>query len=184
LSDEEKELREAIDVALSKTKLSRRDRRTLNHRIHRAVSVDVITTQWVEVFEQYIIEVQARRFESKRKQGLQRVEDGYLRLRAVRLREFVFNSRAFKHTFGGPNATPRNCELLLSLLLSRTEQDPAIGDFLERYEQKRKRLGRRRADLWAYSEVLRTVWPVLRRKLGTLLKFAVAAEWVRRQFHQ
>jgi hypothetical protein len=86
--------------------------------------------------------------------------------------------------FGGPNAAARNCELMLSLLLSKAEQDPAIGDFLERYAQKRKRLGRRRADLWAYSDVLRTIWPVVRRKLGKVVKFLVAADWVRRQFYQ
>lgn len=91
---------------------------------------------------------------------------------------------ALSRTFGGQKAAMRNCELILSLLLNKAEQEPAIGDFLERYEQKCQRLGRRRTDLWAYSEVLRTVWPVLKRKLGTLLKLFIAADWVRRQFHQ
>ena len=73
-----------------------------------------------------------------------------------------------------------NGEFLLSLLLSNHEQEAAIGDFLERYAQKLRRLGKRRADLWAYSDVARTVWPVLRRKLAKMIGIVGAAEWIRR----
>jgi len=75
---------------------------------------------------------------------------------AFGLRAFV---DVFARMFQGTKATPRNCELILSLLLTKTEQEPAIGDFLERYHQKCRRIGRRRADVWAYSDVIRTVWP-------------------------
>ena len=73
-----------------------------------------------------------------------------------------------------------NGELLLSILLNKDEQEAAIGDFLELYAQKLERLGKLRADIWAYSDIARTVWPVLRRKLAEAMGIVGAAEWIRR----
>ena len=177
-------LNEALeDVVTSGSSIQGRARRRFNRLVKHGLSANLLTPRWTREVELYFLELEAARSEAKRK-GTQRVEARYFKLLVSRYRAFLSRRSLFNRTFGGPRATPRNCELLLSLLLSKSEQEPAIGDFLERYEQKRQRLGRRRADLWAYSDVLRTVWPVLRRRLGTFLKFAVAADWVRRQFHQ
>lgn len=73
-----------------------------------------------------------------------------------------------------------NGEFLLSILLNKDEQEAAIGDFLERYAHKLQRLGKLRADLWAYSDVARTVWPVLQRKLAKTVGIVGAADWIRR----
>ena len=193
----ERFLSDILRSILSEKKVARRDPVTRSHRrIRQFLSLDTeavlrrredIERKLTELrlLEQKLLEeqrIEEKRLELERQEKhAQRVNGGYLDRLVLQGRTVFARTLVF---WGGPNATPRNCELLLSLLLSKSEQDPAIGDFLERYDQKRKRLGRRRADLWAYSDVLRTVWPVLKRKLSTLVKFAVAADWVRRQFHQ
>jgi hypothetical protein len=85
-----------------------------------------------------------------------------------------------------PSALPPvNAEFLLHALLSKEEQEAAIGDFLEHYARRLARLGERRARIWAYAEALRTVWPVVKRamaKISGISGTIAAAEWVRRHF--
>lgn len=75
---------------------------------------------------------------------------------------------------------PVNAEFVLHLLLKRSEQDAVIGDILERYIKKHERLGERRANLWFYAEVFRSVWPLLRRAASKVGGVALLGEWFRR----
>jgi hypothetical protein len=78
---------------------------------------------------------------------------------------------------------PVNAEFILHLLLKREEQDAVIGDLLERYVKKHKRLGKRRADIWFYMEVARSLWPLAKRSGAKAIKIAVVGEWIRRMIH-
>jgi hypothetical protein len=55
------------------------------------------------------------------------------------------------------------CQFVFRLLLRDDEQEGAIGDFIERHGSKVARLGKRRAQFWAYGEVIRAVWPAAKR---------------------
>jgi len=75
---------------------------------------------------------------------------------------------------------PKNAELFLYLLLEREDRVWAIGDFVELYSLVLNRLGRSRAKLWAYVEVVRAVWPLARRVIGRATGLIAVTEWVRR----
>lgn len=75
---------------------------------------------------------------------------------------------------------PVNGEFALHLLLSKDEQEAVIGDLIERYGQKCERFGEQRAKLWFYCEVLRSVWPLLRRAIARVGGLVAASEWIRR----
>lgn len=77
---------------------------------------------------------------------------------------------------------PKNAELLLTLLLRRDEQEAAIGCFSEIYAKKVRRLGKRRAAIWAWCDVLRTLWPVIKRTFIRISGLAATVEWLRRHF--
>lgn len=160
-------------------------RRELHRAITRRLSEQLSAEQIYKAVEN-LIETQAQpavvdfNKEVPDKTGFSIVEARLIRVSHL----LLVRCRSLVDGLIGQKAPQRNCEFLLSLLLSKSEQEPAIGDFLERYEAKRKRLGKRRADIWAYSDVLRTIWPVVRRRITKLLKIVVAAEWLRRQFYQ
>ena len=74
----------------------------------------------------------------------------------------------------GNRRPPAKAESLLSLFLSKAEREGAIGDLDEKFQLKVDSLGRARAVRWLYSEVLRSAWPLLRRRASALL-----ARWLR-----
>ena len=80
------------------------------------------------------------------------------------------------------NEPPKNAELLLSLLLRQDEQDSAIGCFSELFAKKVQRLGRKRAVIWAWCDVLRTLCPVIKRNFLRISGLAATVEWLRRHF--
>lgn len=77
---------------------------------------------------------------------------------------------------------PKNAELLLTLFLRRDEQEAAIGCFSEIFAKKVQRLGKRRAVIWAWCDVLRTLWPVIKRMFVRVSGLAATVEWLRRHF--
>ena len=67
------------------------------------------------------------------------------------------------------SAPPAKLELILYLLLPRTDCDALIGDLEQRYRKVNKRLGKRNADIWYTKQVVSSVWPLLRaavRRVG------------------
>jgi len=78
---------------------------------------------------------------------------------------------------------PIRAEFALYLLLNGTERDAAIGDLIERYPKVVKRYGKRKADLWVWSQVIRSIGPVFRRcvTIGGLL---TAAAIIKKVFGQ
>jgi hypothetical protein len=72
---------------------------------------------------------------------------------------------------------PTNAEFILHLLLKKDERDAVIGDLLERYPKKVERFGERRAKLWFWGEVIRSLWPLIKR---ACLKTGLVAlgEWI------
>jgi hypothetical protein len=75
---------------------------------------------------------------------------------------------------------PLNAEFILHLLLNKDEQDAIIGDLIERYGSKARRMGVRRANLWFYMEIARTTWPLLKRIAVRASGLIALGEWVRR----
>lgn len=75
---------------------------------------------------------------------------------------------------------PVNAEFILHLLLRRDEQDAVIGDLLERYPKKCERLGERRAQFWFYGEIVRSIWPLIKRAFAKITGLVVLGEWIRR----
>ena len=75
---------------------------------------------------------------------------------------------------------PVNAEFFLHLLLKEEEQEAFIGCLVERYVRKVGRLGKRRADVWFYAEVARSIWPLARRFASKAIRLAVLGEWIRR----
>jgi hypothetical protein len=74
---------------------------------------------------------------------------------------------------------PKNAELFLSSLLRGDERDAAVGDLVERYQKIYQRLGKLRADLWFWGEVLWSLGPLLKRLIvsGGLV---VLAQWLKK----
>jgi hypothetical protein len=63
--------------------------------------------------------------------------------------------------------------------LNDDEAEAVSGDLQVRYSKKVERLGKRRAYSWFWSQVLRSVWPLLKR-FFTVGGFLAAAEFIRR----
>ena len=63
---------------------------------------------------------------------------------------------------------PAKAELLLSFFLTHDEREGAIGDFNEKFVVKVEHLGRLKAVSWAYRELLRSISPLVQRKLRML----------------
>ena len=72
-----------------------------------------------------------------------------------------------------------NAILILHLLLNDDEAEALSGDLHERYAKKSIRLGKRRADVWLWSQVLRSIWPLLKRFFAAG-GFLAAAELIRK----
>ena len=79
----------------------------------------------------------------------------------------------------GVTRPPLNAEFLLGVLLKREDQEIAIGCFIEVYGKKLERLGKRRADLWAWCDVVKTAWAVLKHGLLKMTGFYAAYEWLK-----
>jgi hypothetical protein len=75
---------------------------------------------------------------------------------------------------------PKNAELLLLLIVRRDEQDAVIGDLIERYRRLHQRLGRRRADLYAYGEVCRSLYPFIKRSLFDTGLLLLLGQWIKK----
>jgi len=75
---------------------------------------------------------------------------------------------------------PLNAEYILHLFLKADERDALIGDLLERYSGKCEHFGERRAKVWFYGEVLRSLWPLLKRLIARASGLIALGEWIRR----
>jgi hypothetical protein len=76
-------------------------------------------------------------------------------------------------------ASSPNADLILHLLLRNDEAEVLSRDLQERYSKIVKRLGKRRAHVWLWGQVLRSIWPLLKRFL-TAGGFLAAAEFIRK----
>jgi len=72
-----------------------------------------------------------------------------------------------------------NAELILHLLLKPDEAEVLGGDLQERYLRKNQQFGQRRARIWLWSQVLRSIWPLLKRFFAAG-GFLAAAEFIRK----
>jgi len=77
-------------------------------------------------------------------------------------------------------ALPINAEFILHIFLKTDELDAVVGDLLEKYKKKWERFGPRRAKFWFYSEVLRSLWPLLKRLVAKAGGLLALGEWIRR----
>jgi hypothetical protein len=103
--------------------------------------------------------------------SLEEIKKEQVRLRGYRNR--IYSLERLRGT-GEP---PLLGELLLSLiLLSKEDRDNILGDLIEEYRKMETKWGRRYADRWFYGQVLRSVWPLIRRALWWLL-----LAWIRRR---
>jgi hypothetical protein len=75
---------------------------------------------------------------------------------------------------------PPNAEYILHLFLRGDDRDAVIGDLVERYAGKYERFGERRAKVWFYSQVLRSLWPLLKRLVTRASGLVALGEWIRR----
>jgi hypothetical protein len=75
---------------------------------------------------------------------------------------------------------PKNAELLLLLIVRSDERDAVVGDLIERYRRSHERLGRKRADLYAYGEVCRSLVPFIRRLLFGTGLILLLGQWIKK----
>lgn len=75
---------------------------------------------------------------------------------------------------------PINAEFALCLFLREQEHDAFIGCLTERYGCMVEKFGKRRADIWYYAEVARSLSPLVRRFGAKAIKLAILGEWIRR----
>lgn len=104
-------------------------------------------------------------------------------IKVFKAREESLDSQSKSEAAVGPEVfsnPPPNAEFLLHLLLRRDERDAVIGDLLEKFAKNRKRFGARRAKVWFYSEVLRSLWPLFRRIATKVTGLLALGEWIRR----
>lgn len=73
-----------------------------------------------------------------------------------------------------PVVPPLNAQFLLDLFLAEPRCEEFLGDLRERYEKKRKRLDKGRADLWYYKQVATSLWPLFRAFLARSSKGSLA----------
>jgi hypothetical protein len=73
-------------------------------------------------------------------------------------------------------------EFLLTLFATTPRAEAAIGDLNERFADECKKLGRQRALRLYWARTLRSLWPLLRRAIGKMLKWGVVIATVRRLF--
>lgn len=75
---------------------------------------------------------------------------------------------------------PINAEFILHIFLKRDELDAVVGDLLEKYKKIWERFGPRRAKFWFYSEIARSLWPLLKRLVVRAGGLIALGEWIRR----
>jgi hypothetical protein len=75
---------------------------------------------------------------------------------------------------------PLNAEFVANLLLSHEEREALIGDLAEMHSKNLQRLGLKRANAIFYTDVARSVLPLLVRLITKLSGLAFLGEWVRR----
>jgi hypothetical protein len=80
------------------------------------------------------------------------------------------------------NSPPGMAEFLLTLFATTPRAEAAIGDLNERFADECKKLGRQRALRLYWARTLRSLWPLLRRAIGKMLKWGVVIATVRRLF--
>lgn len=93
--------------------------------------------------------------------------------------ELVALSLDYNSELAPPPAPPFKVEFLC-LLLRDDETDAVIGDLIERYSKLHRRLGKQRADLYAYTEVLRSIYPFIKRTLVKTAVMVLLGEWIRK----
>ena len=74
---------------------------------------------------------------------------------------------------GGETAPPRPAVYLLCLVLPKATRVNLVGDLEEEYEDNCNRFGPRRANFLVWAEVLRSLWPLLKRAGANLLRWGV-----------
>lgn len=67
-----------------------------------------------------------------------------------------------------PSKIPAAAESLIFLLVRKDERDALIGDLTERHFELCKRHGKLKADLYAYTQVWRSLYPFFKRALGNV----------------
>lgn len=115
--------------------------------------------------------------------GLNRHEMKKLLNRIYLLRLAALWRPASRSRHASKSQPPPNAELLLYLLLKKEEREGAVGDFVELYAKVLHRLGRTRATIWAYGEVVRAVWPMAKRVVGRVAGVLALTDWVRRHIN-
>jgi hypothetical protein len=75
---------------------------------------------------------------------------------------------------------PKSAEMFFCLFLKTGDQDAVVGDFIERYREFRKRRGKVRADLYAYGELLRSCYPLIKRALENFRLTLFLGKWIRK----
>lgn len=58
---------------------------------------------------------------------------------------------------------PAAAEYFLRLVIEEKDREIVLGDLFEKYERAIEKQGKRRADLWLYYELARSVWPLFRQ---------------------
>jgi hypothetical protein len=74
---------------------------------------------------------------------------------------------------------PAVVESLICFLLRNDECEFVIGDLNERYSELYESFGKRKANLYVYREVCRSVFPFIRRSLVTAVRILVD-QWIRK----
>ena len=76
---------------------------------------------------------------------------------------------------------PQRAEFVLYLVLNADDRDAIIGDLLEDYSERvLPRFGQRKADFWYTTQVLKSLIPLLWKRLRQIGKWAVIADLVQR----
>jgi hypothetical protein len=75
---------------------------------------------------------------------------------------------------------PRWGEYLLFLLLPKKDREAVLGDLEEHFGYLLRRNGRLAAKLWYWSEVLRSVLPIVGRRVEVAVRWLTLLDWWRR----
>jgi len=75
---------------------------------------------------------------------------------------------------------PAVVESLICAFLGNDERECVVGDLNERYSEWYKGFGKRKADLYVYREVCRSLFPFIKRALRKTRVRILLDEWVRK----
>jgi hypothetical protein len=73
-------------------------------------------------------------------------------------------------------------EFLLTLFAATHHAEAVIGDLNERFGDECRKIGRPRAIRLYWARTLRSLWPLMRRASGKVLKWGAVISMVRRIF--